>query len=120
VADGGEEMTAVAEQDAEAVEEDGKVAGHGAAGVILLGIGRRSGLGRVWYVGFHVCYTNYIISKNGKVYFPRMQDGFGWRRPGVRWRRCAATGGRDTPDHDHRVKPGGRLWGLAMTTRCKL
>ena len=45
LADGGAEMAAVAEQDAEDVEEEGDVLGHGAAGAILRRIGRRGGAG---------------------------------------------------------------------------
>ena len=57
-ADGGEEMAAVAEQDADGVEEDCDVLGHGVAGVILRRIGRRGWIGCVGYVGFHVCHNN--------------------------------------------------------------
>ena len=52
--DGAEEMAAVAEQDADGVEEDGDVLGHGVAGLILWRIGRRGWTGCVGYVGFHV------------------------------------------------------------------
>ncbi len=41
------EMAAVAEQDADGVEEDGDVLGHGGAGLILWRIGRRGWIGRV-------------------------------------------------------------------------
>ena len=51
VPDGVEEMAAVAEQDANGVEDDGDVIGHGGAGLILWRIGRRGWSG---YVGFHV------------------------------------------------------------------
>ena len=55
VADGVEEMAAVAEQDADGVEEDGDVVGQGGAGVILWRIGRRRpvrwlGVLPCWYV----------------------------------------------------------------------
>ncbi len=44
--DGAEEMAAVAEQDADGVEHDGDVLGHGLfAGLILWRIGRRGGWG---------------------------------------------------------------------------
>ena len=45
VVDGGEEVAAVAEQDADGVEQDGDVLGHGVAGVILRRIGRRGWTG---------------------------------------------------------------------------
>jgi hypothetical protein len=50
---GGEEVAAVAEQNAEGVAKDGKV-----AGMILGRIGRRGWTGSVGYVGFHVCMYN--------------------------------------------------------------
>jgi hypothetical protein len=52
--EGAEEMAAVTEQDIDGVEQEGDVLGHGAAGLILWWIGRRGGMGRVGYVGFHV------------------------------------------------------------------
>jgi hypothetical protein len=54
VLDGAEEMTAVAEQDANGVEDEGDVLGHGAAGVTLRWIGRRGWMGCVRYIGFHI------------------------------------------------------------------
>jgi hypothetical protein len=53
VPDGGEEMAAVAEQDADGMEHEGDASGHGLAGLILWGIGRRGWTGRVRRVGFH-------------------------------------------------------------------
>jgi hypothetical protein len=38
------------------VEEGGAVLGHGVAGLIPWGIGRRGWTGCVGYVGFHNCY----------------------------------------------------------------
>ena len=61
--DGGEEMAAVAEQDADGVEDEGDVLGHGAAGLILGWIGRRGWTGSGGYVGFHVCYSNFSCPK---------------------------------------------------------
>jgi len=52
--DGGEEMATVAEQDADGVEDEVDVLGHGAAGLILGRIGRRGWPGCVRYVGFEV------------------------------------------------------------------
>ena len=52
--DGVEEMAAVAEQDADGVEEGGDVLGHGVAGLILWRIGRRGWTGCVGYVACHV------------------------------------------------------------------
>jgi hypothetical protein len=51
--DGIEEMAAVAEQDADGVEEGCDVLGHGRvfAGLILWRIGRRGGMGRVEFNG---------------------------------------------------------------------
>ena len=43
--DGAEEVTSVAEQNADGVQQGGDVLGHGAAGLILW-IGRRGGMGR--------------------------------------------------------------------------
>jgi hypothetical protein len=54
--DRGEEVAAVAEQDADGVEEDCDVLGHGVAGAILRRIGRRGWTGCGGYVGFHVSY----------------------------------------------------------------
>ena len=56
VADGGQEMAAVAEQDVDGVEDGGDVLGHGAAGLILGQIRRRGWTGSVRYVGFHGSY----------------------------------------------------------------
>ena len=52
--DGGKKVPAVAEQDADGVEQGCNVLGHGVAGVILWRIGRRGGMGCIGYVGFHV------------------------------------------------------------------
>ena len=54
--DGTEEMAAVAEQDADGVEDGGDILGHGRgfAGLILRRIGRRDWTGCGGYVGFHV------------------------------------------------------------------
>jgi hypothetical protein len=57
VLDGAEEMTAVAEQDANGVEDEGDVLGHGDAGLILYRIGRRGWTGRVSYIGLYI-YIN--------------------------------------------------------------
>ena len=54
VLDRGEEMAAVAEQDADGAEDDGDVLGHDVAGLILGRIGRRGWTGCVGYVAFHV------------------------------------------------------------------
>ncbi len=54
VPDGGAEMAATAEQDADAfAERDREVLGHGVAGLILWRIGRQGWMGRV---GFHCGY----------------------------------------------------------------
>jgi hypothetical protein len=54
MADGAEEVAAVAEQDADGVEEGADVLGHGSAGAILWRIGRRGWTGCIGYVGFHL------------------------------------------------------------------
>ena len=82
--DGGEEMAAVAEQDADGVEEGGDVLGHGHgfAGVILWRIGRRGWTG---YVAFHVSINNLRLGKEQGVFSARA----GW---GLLDGRCAHWG----------------------------
>jgi hypothetical protein len=70
------------------------VLGHGGAGLILGRIGRRGGLERVGYVGFHVCISNRRWMVTQGLFSAR--DGLVplVRGHALHLARCVATGGR--------------------------
>ena len=81
MADGVEQMAAVAEQDADGVEHKGDALGHGVAGPIRLGLGRRGGPGRGGFVGFHVRINNSLLTERQGLFSVRAV----WQKATRRW-----------------------------------
>jgi hypothetical protein len=62
-------MTAEAEHDAEGVEHEGDASGHGVAGPIRWGIGRRGWPGRGGCIGFHSGPDSSKVEKESRYIF---------------------------------------------------
>ncbi len=92
LADGGEKVAAVAEQDTDGVKNECDALGHGAAGAILWRIGRR---GRMESIG-HVGVTADNLRWQAWVYFPRAAlDGRSAGEDPCAHFRCRDWGGCD-------------------------